>query len=182
MYRLLVLTSAVSAASSPRLDSVQEAALFTYPRGAAPPQSAFYHESQPPETPELRTTGPSLGVCPGLHRQNLRPRGFPGGRDAPSASTEGGPGSQEPAAPRDGGGGSARGRRGPVLLRMLCPRRPRRPASPFTRLTAPPPLPRTPSSGLKTFFSHHCYEGTVSFLPAQHTVGSPRDRKPCRAG
>nr|CAI9693713.1 unnamed protein product [Rangifer tarandus platyrhynchus] len=37
-------------------------------------------------------------------------------------------------------------------------------------------------SGLKTFFSHHCYEGTVSFLPAQHTVGSPRDRKPCRAG
>ncbi|ELK07536.1 Ceramide kinase [Pteropus alecto] len=37
-------------------------------------------------------------------------------------------------------------------------------------------------SGLKTFLSHHCYEGTVSFLPAQHTVGSPRDRKPCRAG
>nr|KAF6277508.1 ceramide kinase [Pipistrellus kuhlii] len=24
-------------------------------------------------------------------------------------------------------------------------------------------------SGLKTFLSHHCYEGTVSFLPAQHT-------------
>ena len=98
----LVLTSAVSVASSPGLDSVQEAALFTYPRGAAPPQSAFYHESQPPETPELRTTGPSLGVRPGLHRQNPRPRGVPGGRDAPSASTEGGPGSQEPAAPRDG--------------------------------------------------------------------------------
>lgn len=38
------------------------------------------------------------------------------------------------------------------------------------------------SSGLKTFLSHHCYEGTVSFLPAQHTVGSPRDVKPCRAG
>uniref|UniRef100_A0ABI8AB84 DAGKc domain-containing protein n=1 Tax=Felis catus TaxID=9685 RepID=A0ABI8AB84_FELCA len=37
-------------------------------------------------------------------------------------------------------------------------------------------------SGLKTFLSHHCYEGTVSFLPARHTVGSPRDRKPCRAG
>ncbi|XP_074182694.1 ceramide kinase isoform X2 [Rhinolophus sinicus] len=37
-------------------------------------------------------------------------------------------------------------------------------------------------SGLKTFLSHHCYEGTVSFLPAQHTVGSPRDSKPCRAG
>ncbi|XP_054438480.1 ceramide kinase [Pteronotus mesoamericanus] len=37
-------------------------------------------------------------------------------------------------------------------------------------------------SGLKTFLSHHCYEGTVSFLPAQHTVGSPRDGKPCWAG
>ncbi|XP_016071801.1 PREDICTED: ceramide kinase [Miniopterus natalensis] len=37
-------------------------------------------------------------------------------------------------------------------------------------------------SGLKTFLSHHCYEGTVSFLPAQHTVGSPRDGKPCRSG
>ncbi|ERE86458.1 ceramide kinase-like protein [Cricetulus griseus] len=37
-------------------------------------------------------------------------------------------------------------------------------------------------SGLKTFLSHQYYEGTVSFLPAQHTVGSPRDKKPCRAG
>ncbi|XP_012511044.1 PREDICTED: ceramide kinase isoform X3 [Propithecus coquereli] len=37
-------------------------------------------------------------------------------------------------------------------------------------------------AGIKTFLSHHCYEGTVSFLPAQHTVGSPRDGKPCRAG
>lgn len=37
-------------------------------------------------------------------------------------------------------------------------------------------------SGLKTFLSHQCYEGTVSFLPARHTVGSPRDQKPCRAG
>uniref|UniRef100_A0A8D2B1I7 Ceramide kinase n=1 Tax=Sciurus vulgaris TaxID=55149 RepID=A0A8D2B1I7_SCIVU len=37
-------------------------------------------------------------------------------------------------------------------------------------------------SGVKTFLSHHCYEGTVSFLPAQHTTGSPRDQKPCRAG
>ncbi|XP_003783153.1 ceramide kinase [Otolemur garnettii] len=37
-------------------------------------------------------------------------------------------------------------------------------------------------SGLKTFLSHHSYDGTVSFLPAQHTVGSPRDGKPCRAG
>ncbi|XP_004438101.1 PREDICTED: ceramide kinase [Ceratotherium simum simum] len=43
-------------------------------------------------------------------------------------------------------------------------------------------LARYDFSGLKTFFSHHCYEGTVSFLPARHTVGSPRDRKPCRAG
>ncbi|XP_036616097.1 ceramide kinase [Trichosurus vulpecula] len=37
-------------------------------------------------------------------------------------------------------------------------------------------------SGFKTFLSHHCYEGTVAFLPAQHTVGSPRDKKPCRMG
>ncbi|XP_060044780.1 ceramide kinase isoform X2 [Erinaceus europaeus] len=37
-------------------------------------------------------------------------------------------------------------------------------------------------SGFKTFLSHHCYEGTVSFLPARHTVGSPRDEKPCQAG
>uniref|UniRef100_A0A8D1T3D7 Ceramide kinase n=1 Tax=Sus scrofa TaxID=9823 RepID=A0A8D1T3D7_PIG len=43
-------------------------------------------------------------------------------------------------------------------------------------------LVRYDFSGLKTFLSHHCYEGTVSFLPAQHAVGSPRDRKPCRAG
>lgn len=38
------------------------------------------------------------------------------------------------------------------------------------------------STGVKTFFTHHCYEGTVAFLPAQHTVGSPRAGKPCRAG
>uniref|UniRef100_A0A250YFV0 Ceramide kinase n=2 Tax=Castor canadensis TaxID=51338 RepID=A0A250YFV0_CASCN len=43
-------------------------------------------------------------------------------------------------------------------------------------------LVRYDFSGIKTFLSHHCYEGTVSFLPAQHTVGSPRDTKPCRAG
>lgn len=35
---------------------------------------------------------------------------------------------------------------------------------------------------MKTFLSHQYYEGTLSFLPAQHTVGSPRDNKPCRAG
>ncbi|KAH0520643.1 Ceramide kinase [Microtus ochrogaster] len=43
-------------------------------------------------------------------------------------------------------------------------------------------LVRYDFSGLKTFLSHQYYEGTVSFLPAQHTVGSPRDKKPCRAG
>ncbi|XP_030742014.1 ceramide kinase [Echinops telfairi] len=43
-------------------------------------------------------------------------------------------------------------------------------------------LARYDFSGLKTFLSHHSYEGTVSFLPAQHTVGSPRDQKPCRSG
>ncbi|XP_007954431.2 ceramide kinase [Orycteropus afer afer] len=43
-------------------------------------------------------------------------------------------------------------------------------------------LVRYDFSGFKTFLSHHYYEGTVSFLLAQHTVGSPRDRKPCRAG
>ncbi|XP_026558756.1 ceramide kinase [Pseudonaja textilis] len=37
-------------------------------------------------------------------------------------------------------------------------------------------------SGLKTFLSHHYYEGTVSFLPATQAVGSPRDKKPCRTG
>ncbi|XP_042324804.1 ceramide kinase [Sceloporus undulatus] len=35
-------------------------------------------------------------------------------------------------------------------------------------------------SGFKTFLSHHYYEGTVSLLPATHTVGSPRDNKHCR--
>lgn len=43
-------------------------------------------------------------------------------------------------------------------------------------------LVRYDFSGLKAFLSHQYYEGTVSFLPAQHTVGSPRDHKPCRAG
>ncbi|XP_043569639.1 ceramide kinase isoform X2 [Chiloscyllium plagiosum] len=37
-------------------------------------------------------------------------------------------------------------------------------------------------SGFKTFLSHHCYEGAVSFLPATETPGSPRDPKPCTAG
>ncbi|XP_065269838.1 ceramide kinase [Emys orbicularis] len=37
-------------------------------------------------------------------------------------------------------------------------------------------------SGFKTFLSHHYYEGTVSFLPAKHTLRSPRDKKRCRTG
>ncbi|XP_018585282.2 ceramide kinase [Scleropages formosus] len=37
-------------------------------------------------------------------------------------------------------------------------------------------------SGLKTFLSHHLYEGTVSFLPATDILGSPRDKTRCRAG
>ncbi|XP_073184468.1 ceramide kinase isoform X7 [Lepidochelys kempii] len=37
-------------------------------------------------------------------------------------------------------------------------------------------------SGFKTFLSHHYYEGTVSFLPAKQTLGSPRDKKKCRTG
>ncbi|XP_048466364.1 ceramide kinase isoform X2 [Rhincodon typus] len=37
-------------------------------------------------------------------------------------------------------------------------------------------------SGFKTFLSHHCYEGAVSFLPATETPGSPRDPRPCTAG
>ncbi|XP_029471656.1 ceramide kinase [Rhinatrema bivittatum] len=37
-------------------------------------------------------------------------------------------------------------------------------------------------SGLKTFLSHHFYEGTVSFQEAKRTLGSPRDRSSCRSG
>ncbi|XP_041113465.1 ceramide kinase-like isoform X2 [Polyodon spathula] len=37
-------------------------------------------------------------------------------------------------------------------------------------------------SGFKTFLSHHCYEGTISFLPATNTLGSPRDSSRCRSG
>uniref|UniRef100_A0AAY4D9X2 DAGKc domain-containing protein n=1 Tax=Denticeps clupeoides TaxID=299321 RepID=A0AAY4D9X2_9TELE len=37
-------------------------------------------------------------------------------------------------------------------------------------------------SGLKTFLTHHQYEGTVSYLPATGSVGSPRDRMKCRSG
>ncbi|XP_048876175.1 ceramide kinase-like isoform X1 [Brienomyrus brachyistius] len=37
-------------------------------------------------------------------------------------------------------------------------------------------------SGVKTFLTHNYYEGTVSFLPAQSTLGSPRDKTRCSAG
>ncbi|XP_074872023.1 ceramide kinase isoform X2 [Carettochelys insculpta] len=37
-------------------------------------------------------------------------------------------------------------------------------------------------SGFKKFLSHNYYEGAVSFLPATHTLGSPRDKKRCRTG
>ncbi|XP_066525724.1 ceramide kinase [Hoplias malabaricus] len=37
-------------------------------------------------------------------------------------------------------------------------------------------------SGVKTFLSHHYYEGTVSFLPADGNVGTPRDKIQCRSG
>nr|XP_056702460.1 ceramide kinase [Euleptes europaea] len=35
-------------------------------------------------------------------------------------------------------------------------------------------------AGFKNFLSHHYYEGTVSFLPATHTVGSPKDGRICK--
>ncbi|XP_069766072.1 ceramide kinase isoform X2 [Narcine bancroftii] len=37
-------------------------------------------------------------------------------------------------------------------------------------------------SGVKAFLTHQCYEGTISYLPATGTLGSPRDQKPCTAG
>ncbi|XP_009990125.1 PREDICTED: ceramide kinase, partial [Tauraco erythrolophus] len=37
-------------------------------------------------------------------------------------------------------------------------------------------------SGFKTFLTHHYYEGTISFQPAKHTLGSPRDKDSCRTG
>ncbi|XP_026217381.1 ceramide kinase [Anabas testudineus] len=37
-------------------------------------------------------------------------------------------------------------------------------------------------SGVKTFLSHNYYEGTVSFLPAEDTMGHPRDKLRCRSG
>ncbi|KAF7666895.1 hypothetical protein LDENG_00088410 [Lucifuga dentata] len=37
-------------------------------------------------------------------------------------------------------------------------------------------------SGLKTFLTHHHYEGTVSFLPAAGVTGTPRDAARCRSG
>ncbi|TRY59243.1 hypothetical protein DNTS_026382 [Danionella cerebrum] len=37
-------------------------------------------------------------------------------------------------------------------------------------------------SGVKTFLSHRYYEGTVSFLPAEGNLGTPRDKAQCRSG
>ncbi|XP_051974746.1 ceramide kinase-like isoform X2 [Xyrauchen texanus] len=37
-------------------------------------------------------------------------------------------------------------------------------------------------SGVKTFLSHRYYEGTVSFLPAEERLGTPRDQIQCRSG
>uniref|UniRef100_A0A3Q0RHI1 Ceramide kinase n=1 Tax=Amphilophus citrinellus TaxID=61819 RepID=A0A3Q0RHI1_AMPCI len=37
-------------------------------------------------------------------------------------------------------------------------------------------------SGLKMFLTHHCYEGTVSYLPAGGIIGTPRDATKCRSG
>ncbi|KFQ26625.1 Ceramide kinase, partial [Mesitornis unicolor] len=37
-------------------------------------------------------------------------------------------------------------------------------------------------SGVKTFLSHQYYEGTISFQPAKHALGSPRDKDSCRTG
>ncbi|XP_039618078.1 ceramide kinase [Polypterus senegalus] len=37
-------------------------------------------------------------------------------------------------------------------------------------------------SGFKKFLSHHYYEGTISYLPAVGTLGSPRDKSRCKAG
>ncbi|XP_076008156.1 ceramide kinase [Genypterus blacodes] len=37
-------------------------------------------------------------------------------------------------------------------------------------------------SGVKTFLSHNYYEGTVSFLPSEDDVGTPRDKQQCRSG
>ncbi|XP_053319328.1 ceramide kinase [Spea bombifrons] len=37
-------------------------------------------------------------------------------------------------------------------------------------------------SGIKTFLSHHCYEGTVSFQLAKWAAGTPRDNACCMSG
>ncbi|KAF5906790.1 ceramide kinase isoform X1, partial [Clarias magur] len=37
-------------------------------------------------------------------------------------------------------------------------------------------------SGVKTFLSHRYYEGTISFVPADENVGTPRDKLQCRSG
>lgn len=37
-------------------------------------------------------------------------------------------------------------------------------------------------AGVKTFVNHNYYEGTVSFLPAEDNMSSPRDKLQCRSG
>lgn len=37
-------------------------------------------------------------------------------------------------------------------------------------------------AGVKTFLNHNDYEGTVSFLPAEENISSPRDKLQCRSG
>lgn len=37
-------------------------------------------------------------------------------------------------------------------------------------------------SGVKTFLSHNYYEGSISFLPAENNMGTPRDKLQCRSG
>ncbi|XP_041854153.1 ceramide kinase-like [Melanotaenia boesemani] len=37
-------------------------------------------------------------------------------------------------------------------------------------------------SGVKMFLTHHYYEGTVSYLPARGTIGTPRDAGRCQSG
>lgn len=95
-----------------------------------------------------------------------------------------GPGPAARRAVRRGGDSPPRVRASLRPARSSQLARPRKRITSVSRrqVTPWPCLPCRPSPGLKTFLSHHYYEGTASFLPAQHTVGSPRDGKPCRAG
>lgn len=37
-------------------------------------------------------------------------------------------------------------------------------------------------AGVKTFLNNNCYEGTISFLPAEENMSNPRDKLQCRSG